>query len=100
MKVYLDARAKAKLWTKVAYEEWFPQIYKDTHQMGSEGARLFVPPNKPERLGRWSGRYAADYDFITSTLAKYPEGQSAVVWEQAITVRQGYHGEGHGIVIP
>lgn len=29
---------------KVLYHDWFPQIVYDIHQMGSTGARLFVPP--------------------------------------------------------
>ena len=41
---YMLNLQESKLWTKVAYDEWLPQIYKDTHQMGSEGARIFVPP--------------------------------------------------------
>jgi hypothetical protein len=28
----------------VLYHDWFPQIVYDIHQMGSTGARLFVPP--------------------------------------------------------
>ncbi len=30
--------------TKVLYHDWFPQIHIDEHQMGSNGARLFIPP--------------------------------------------------------
>jgi hypothetical protein len=30
--------------SKVLYHEWFPQIHIDEHQMGSTGARLFIPP--------------------------------------------------------
>ncbi len=30
--------------TKVLYHDWIPQIHIDEHQMGSSGARLFVPP--------------------------------------------------------
>jgi hypothetical protein len=30
--------------TKVLYHDWLPQIHVDEHQMGSTGARLFVPP--------------------------------------------------------
>ena len=30
--------------TKVLYHEWFPQIHIDEHQMGSDEARLFIPP--------------------------------------------------------
>jgi hypothetical protein len=30
--------------TKVLYHDWLPQVHIDEHQMGSTGARLFVPP--------------------------------------------------------
>jgi len=30
--------------TSVLYHDWFPQIHIDEHQMGSTGARLFIPP--------------------------------------------------------
>ncbi len=30
--------------TKVLYQDWLPQVHIDEHQMGSTGARLFVPP--------------------------------------------------------
>ena len=30
--------------SKVLYQDWIPQIHIDEHQMGSTGARLFVPP--------------------------------------------------------
>jgi len=30
--------------TKVLYQDWLPQIHIDEHQMGSTGARLFIPP--------------------------------------------------------
>ncbi len=32
--------------TKVFYREWFPVVIQDEHQMGSTGARLFLPPFK------------------------------------------------------
>lgn len=30
--------------SKVLYHDWLPQIHMDEHQMGSTGARLFIPP--------------------------------------------------------
>jgi hypothetical protein len=30
--------------TEVLYHDWIPQIHIDEHQMGSTGARLFIPP--------------------------------------------------------
>lgn len=38
------------------------------------GGHCIVPPNIPTRLGHWGERYAGDYDFITSTLAHWPDG--------------------------
>jgi hypothetical protein len=30
--------------TRVLYQEWFPQVVFDVHQMGNRGARFFIPP--------------------------------------------------------
>ena len=35
---------ETRLTTKVLYNEWFPTIVWDVHQMGNSNARLFVPP--------------------------------------------------------
>jgi hypothetical protein len=35
---------ETRLVTRVIYERWLPNIVYDIHQMGSSGARLFVPP--------------------------------------------------------
>lgn len=36
--------AETKAVSKVLYHDWMPQIHIDEHQMGSTGARLFIPP--------------------------------------------------------
>jgi hypothetical protein len=35
---------ETQLLTKMLYKEWRPTVHYDVHQMGSRGARLFVPP--------------------------------------------------------
>ena len=35
---------ETQLLTHLYYKQWFPTILYDVHQMGSRGARLFVPP--------------------------------------------------------
>ena len=35
---------ETQLLTRLLYHEWFPTMAYDVHQMGSRGARLFVPP--------------------------------------------------------
>ena len=41
---YMVTQKETKLVTDLLYRQWFPEIVYDVHQMGSEGARLFVPP--------------------------------------------------------
>jgi len=41
---YMQNLAETRAVTKVLYHDWLPQIHNDQHQMGSTGARLFVPP--------------------------------------------------------
>lgn len=36
--------AETRAVTKVLYHDWIPQVHIDEHQMGSTGARLFLPP--------------------------------------------------------
>jgi Zinc carboxypeptidase len=35
---------ETRLLTKFLYKEWFPTLLYDIHQMGTRGARIFVPP--------------------------------------------------------
>ncbi len=35
---------ETQLVTRVIYKEWLPDVVYDIHQMGSNGARIFVPP--------------------------------------------------------
>ncbi len=50
---------------------------------GNVGGGQFVFPNTPARMGTFSARYEGDYDFIVSTLARYPDG--ALVWDETVT---------------
>lgn len=45
-----------------------------------------VFPNRPEYLGTWGDRYEGDYDFIRSTMDKWPGGDDAVVWRPNILI--------------
>lgn len=62
-------------------------------RQGNVSGQMFVCPNVPGRVGRWSGRYEADFDFISSTLALYPAGEKALAWRQEILVVQGLAGK-------
>jgi len=41
---YMLSLKESQMFAKVVYHEWIPQMYLDIHQMGSYGARLYVPP--------------------------------------------------------
>jgi Zinc carboxypeptidase len=41
---YMLSQVESQHWAKVVYQDWFPQVFKDTHQMGSYGSRLAIPP--------------------------------------------------------
>lgn len=38
------SQEESKVWGRILYQEWFPQIVWDVHQMGNRGARFFFPP--------------------------------------------------------
>ncbi len=41
---YMLTQQETRLLTRVMYRQWFPEVMYDIHQMGSNGARMFVPP--------------------------------------------------------
>ncbi|MEK6609922.1 MAG: M14 metallopeptidase family protein [Gemmatimonadota bacterium] len=41
---YMLTQVETRHLTRVLYRDWFPEVVYDVHQMGSNGARLFVPP--------------------------------------------------------
>lgn len=41
---FMVTQKETRLVTDYLYGAWFPEIFYDVHQMGAEGARLFVPP--------------------------------------------------------
>ena len=41
---YMLTQMETRAISRVLYEEWFPEVVWDVHQMGNRGARLFTPP--------------------------------------------------------
>ncbi|MBI1722954.1 MAG: peptidase M14 [Gemmatimonadetes bacterium] len=41
---YMLTQVETRHLTRVLYRDWFPEVVYDVHQMGSTGARMFVPP--------------------------------------------------------
>ncbi|MDQ3811802.1 MAG: M14 family metallopeptidase [Chloroflexota bacterium] len=41
---FMITQRETRLVTDLMYRRWFPEVFYDVHQMGNEGARIFVPP--------------------------------------------------------
>lgn len=41
---FMVTQPETRAVTRLLYEEWFPQVVYDVHQMGNRGERFFVPP--------------------------------------------------------
>jgi hypothetical protein len=41
---YMLTQKETRVVNDLLYSRWFPQVFVDEHQMGSTGARMFVPP--------------------------------------------------------
>ncbi len=41
---YMLTQKESQVVNDLLYHRWFPQVFVDEHQMGSTGARMFVPP--------------------------------------------------------
>lgn len=68
------------MWRDANYGDQLPRA--EVVQMGNVSTQMAVFPNDPAKLGAWGTRYEGDYDFIRSTLDKYPPG--AVVFRPEV----------------
>ena len=41
---FMLTQVETQLVTEILYEEWFPEVVYDVHQMGNRGARFVIPP--------------------------------------------------------
>ena len=41
---FMLTQIETKAMSRAVYHEWFPQVWVDEHQMGTEGPRMFIPP--------------------------------------------------------
>jgi hypothetical protein len=41
---FMLTQVESRMVNDLLYQEWFPEIVYDIHQMGNRGARLFIPP--------------------------------------------------------
>jgi len=48
--------------------------------LGNIGSPMMVTPNVKSRLGKFEEQYSGDFNFVRSTLDKYPDRDGVVVW--------------------
>ena len=60
--MYMFTQKESQLTAKLLWSDWFPSVWLDEHQMGSNGARIFVMPatdpinpNVHPLIYRWNG---------------------------------------------
>ncbi len=60
--MYMFTQKESQLTAKLIWHDWFPAVWLDEHQMGSNGARIFVMPatdpinpNVDPLIYRWNG---------------------------------------------
>jgi hypothetical protein len=41
---FMLTQAETRNMSRAIYHQWFPQVFIDEHQMGSQGPRMFIPP--------------------------------------------------------
>src|SRR6059058_784076 len=41
---FMLTQVETKALSRAVYKEWFPQVWVDEHQMGTDGPRMFIPP--------------------------------------------------------
>ena len=43
---FMNTQVESRMINRLTYHDWFPHVFYDEHQMGSNGPRIFVPPFK------------------------------------------------------
>src|SRR5438270_6058913 len=41
---FMLTQVETKAMSRAVYHEWYPQVWVDEHQMGTDGPRMFIPP--------------------------------------------------------
>ena len=84
---FMLTQRESRLITKVLYQDWFPQVYLDEHQMGFSNARIFVPPwtnpiNPNVDPIIWAENGLLGFAMFT---ALHEKGKSGVIYDQSYT---------------
>lgn len=84
---YMLTQVETQHLTRVTYKDWLPEVYLDKHQMGSNRARIFVPPFKNPPNPNIDPLVWAEANLLGQSMAtKLAEaGKTGVVWGEQYT---------------
>lgn len=63
-------------------------------KVGNVSTQMYLIPNVPGKVGRWTREYEGDFHFLKETLSYYPEGHEAIVWMNKIVASLTTHKKG------
>jgi len=84
---YMLTQVETQHLTRVTYKEWLPEVYLDKHQMGSNRARIFVPPYKNPPNPNVDPLVWSETNLLGQAMAAALEaaGKEGVIWGEQYT---------------
>ena len=79
---YMLTQAETRYLNRVLYQDWFPEVYLDSHQMGSSLARIFVPPFKNPPNPNVDPLVWSEVNLLGQAMAAklHETGKTGVIW--------------------
>jgi Zinc carboxypeptidase len=84
---YMLTQVETQHLTRVTYKDWLPEVYLDKHQMGSNRARIFVPPFKNPPNPNIDPLVWSEVNMLGQAMAAklHEAGKTGVVWGEQYT---------------
>jgi len=81
---FMLTQVETRLLTRALYRDWFPLVFYDVHQMGSNGSRMFVPPFTDPVNPNLDPAIVAGMNLVGTTMASalIDAGKTGVVHQQ------------------
>ena len=79
---YMLTQVETRHLNQVLYQDWFPEVYLDNHQMGSNLARIFVPPFKNPPNPNVDPLVWSEVNLLGQAMAAklHETGKTGVIW--------------------
>ena len=79
---YMLTQVETRHLNRVLYQDWLPEVYLDIHQMGSNLARIFVPPFRNPPNPNVDPLVWSEVNLLGQTMAAklHETGKTGVIW--------------------